>query len=170
MRLPSLSIAEMMVIVAVVGFDCWAIRGANKAPIIPFLGFGGLPMQIALMIGLLVFRRRIRMRKPSSFLLGFEVAGWIANLSYVVLCLYAVSSLDSIISYALSPLLSATRLPRFSTLDYALRVVLGMLALTAPQLALAWVAGWINQKRNPEDVAIIGRNAPRAIPGPPSPL
>ena len=82
---PSISIAEMMVVVAVVALDCLVIRMARWGPATPYLVFGGPLMQIALVIGLLMmFRRRRRMEKPYPFLVGFEVGGWVGHLIYVV--------------------------------------------------------------------------------------
>ena len=84
MKRPSLSIAQMMLVVAVVALDCLLMRLANSAPrpTLIHLALGGLPMQIALVIGLLrMFRRQRAAEKPLPFLMGFEVAGWIGNLS-----------------------------------------------------------------------------------------
>ena len=96
MKRPSFSIAEMMVIVAVVALDCAALRVARSGPAIPYLVFGGLLMQIALVIGLLrLIRRRRRKEKPYTFIIGFEVIGWISHLCYVILCVHSAESLDT---------------------------------------------------------------------------
>jgi hypothetical protein len=145
-RLPSLSIAEMMVIVAIVAVDFGAIRMANSALATPYLAFGGAPMQSVLVIGLLLmFHRRRRVPKPVPFLLGFEVVGWIGHLVYVVLCLQAAESLDRHMVAVLTPLLNATG-ASLASLDWILRYTLGMTYLAAPQLAVALVGGWINQR------------------------
>ena len=126
MKLPSLSIAEMMAIVAMVALDCLVIRVASSGSAIPFFVVGGSPMQVALVIGLLLmFRRRRRMEKPFPFLIGFEVVGWIAHLVYVVLCLQAANSIDTYLRAILTPLLNATGFQRFSTPDMIYRFILG---------------------------------------------
>jgi hypothetical protein len=160
---PSFSIADMMVIVAVVALDCLVAR--QPITTLLFLGLGGLPMQIALVIGLLlIFRRRGRTQKPSPFLVGFEVVGWICLLIYVVLCLQAVRSIDRHLSDTLGPLIRATGLRPFSTPDMIWRVVLVTIYVTALQVAIALVAGWINQRwwrqTHPEAVPTI-ESSPR---------
>jgi hypothetical protein len=147
-RLPSFSIAEMMAIVAVVALDCLVIRVASSHPAFPYLILGGLPMQSALVIGLLVmFQRRRRMEKPFPFLIGFEVVGWIGHLIYVILCFQiGARSIDRHLGETLSPLLRATGFPRFSTPDMIYRFILIMAYVAAPQLAATLVAGWISQR------------------------
>jgi hypothetical protein len=142
----SFSIAEMMAIVAIVALDSLAMRARHRVTLV-FLVIGGLPMQSALVIGLLlVFRRRRRMEKPIPFLVGFEVVGWIAHLIYVVLCLRAAVSLDRHLVETLEPLLRATGFPHFSTPDWIIWTGLAMSYVTAPQLAIAVLAGWISRR------------------------
>jgi hypothetical protein len=146
-RHSSFSIAEMMVIIAIFALDCLAARAASTPPTMPFLVLGGLPMQSALVIGLLVmFRLRGRMETPFPFLIGFEVAGWICLLMYVVLCFQTPQSIDMHLIDRLSPMLRATGFRRFSAPDWVIRVGLAVSYLTAPQLASALVAGWISQR------------------------
>lgn len=148
MKLPSFSIAEMMVIVAVVALDCGVIRMAGWGPAIPYLVLGGLPMQIVLIIFLrLMFRRRRRrIEKPQTFLIGFEIVGWIGHLSYVVLCLHAVGSIDRHLTDTLAPPLRAMGFSPFSAADMLVLTVLMSFYVTAPQVAIALVAGWISQR------------------------
>ena len=147
MKRLSFSIAEMMVIVAVVSLDCLVIRMARWGPATPYLVFGGPLMQIALVIGLLLmFRRRRRMEKPYPFLVGFEVVGWISLLSYVVLCFQAARSIDRHLGDTLGPLLRVTGFTPLSIPDLICRFILGIAYLTAPQLAIALLAGWIGER------------------------
>jgi hypothetical protein len=143
---PLFSIAEMMAVVAVVAIDCWAMRARQPAPTLIFLALGGLPMQIALVVGLLITFRRRRTEKPVPFLVGFEVVGSTCLLSYVVICFVAGRSIDMHLSKMLSPLLKTTGFPVFSMPDWVLRVSLAMFYLTAPQLAAAVLAGWIGHR------------------------
>ena len=147
MKHPSFSIAEMMAIVGIVALDCLVIRMARWGPATPYLVFGGPLMQIALVIGLLMmFRRRKRMEKPYPLLVGFEVGGWVGHLIYVVVCLHAPSSIDRHLRDTLGPLLQATGFQRFSTPYMIFGFILGISYLTAPQVAIASVAGWISQR------------------------
>jgi hypothetical protein len=156
-RLPSFSIAEVMVIVAIVALDCLATRVRVSPATLPCLICGALPMQCVLVIGLLLlFRQRRLRRKPSPFLVGFEVVGWIGLLVYVAVCFQAPRSLDQHLSSTLSPVVSAIGFQRFSTLDYICQYGAASSYLTAPQLAIALVAGWIShwwtRKTHPERV------------------
>jgi hypothetical protein len=108
--------------------------------------FGGSVMQIGLLTGLLLMLgRRRRIQKPYPFLIGFEVVGWIAHLIYVALCLQAAPSLDRHLRAVITPLLNSTGFPPLSKSDLICRYVLGIVCLTAPQLAIALIGGWISQ-------------------------
>jgi hypothetical protein len=143
---PSFSIAELMAIVVIVALDCLVMRARQPAPTLIFLALGGLPMQIALVIGLLHMFRRRRTERPFPFLIGFEVVGWICLLIYAVLCFQVPRSIDGHMGEALGPLLRATGLQPFSPPDWVIRVGLALSYLTAPQLAAALVGGWIRQR------------------------
>jgi hypothetical protein len=143
----SFSIAEMMVIIAVVAMDLLVIRVANSALAIPLFVLGGLPMQISLVIGLLlVLRRRRRTEKLSPFLAGFLVVGWIGHLIYAVLCIRAASLINMRLGDILNPMLNATGFQRFSVLDLIPRLTLGSFCLSGPQVALGLVGGWIGYR------------------------
>jgi hypothetical protein len=134
----SFSIAEMMVIIAVVAMDLLVIRVANSGPASPLFVLGGLPMQISLVIGLLlVLRRRRRTEKLSPFLVGFLVVGWIGHLIFAVLCIRAASLIDMRLGNILNPMLNATGFPRLT---------LGSFCLSGPQVALGLVGGWIGYR------------------------
>jgi hypothetical protein len=147
LKRPSFSIAEMMAIIAIVALDCLLIRAKQHSVTILFLVLGGSPMQIALMLGLLLmFRRRGRMEKPNSFLIGFEVVGWLCLLIYVVLCFQVSRSIDRHLGDTLGPLLLVTGFRHFSMPDWIIRVGLAMSYLTIPQLTIALVGGWISER------------------------
>lgn len=146
-KVPSFSIAEVMAIVAIVAMDCLAIRIAGSAPAIPFLVFGGFPMQSVLVIGLLlILRRRRRTGRPFPFLLGFVVVGWIGHVIYVLLSIHAARAMDVHLGDMLGPMLRATGFQRFSVPDWIIRIGLGMAYVTTFQLAPALIAGWISQR------------------------
>jgi len=142
------SIAELMAIVALAALDSLEIRLGQSSPSLRCLVYGSLPMQSALIIGLLlVVQRRRQRKKPLPFLAGFEVVGWISLLIYVAVCVGATQSLTWHLACTLTPLLSATGFRPYSTADYTCRYGLAIAYLTAPQLVTALVAGWISQRR-----------------------
>jgi len=133
----------MMAIISLVALDCLAIRGRPDLIIYPLI-FGGLPMQIVLLIGLLIwFRRGKRGDKPIPFLMGFEVVGWICLLAYVVLCFQAPQSLDQHLSHTLGPVVRAIGVSRISAADIILRIGAAMTYLTMLQLIPTVIAGWV---------------------------
>jgi hypothetical protein len=140
---PSFSIAELMVIVAIVALDCLAIRfGAHAGVLV-----GGLPMQSALVIGLPLvvrWRRCEDMRLP--FLIGFEVGGWISSVILFAVCVFVLRSFDEHLSHVLEPFLRGSGFAPFSTPDMIVRITLGACYVTAPQLAIALAAGLISQR------------------------
>jgi hypothetical protein len=142
-KLPSFSIAEMMAIVAIVALDCLALRfGAHAGVLV-----GGLPMQSALVIGLpqvVRWRRSGYMRLP--FLIGFEVGGWISSVILFAVCVFARRSFDEHLGHVIEPFLRGSGFAPFSTPDMIVRITLGACYLTAPQLLIALVAGWISQR------------------------
>jgi hypothetical protein len=144
---PSFSIAEMMAIIAIVAMDCLIIRATQSNVTLVYVTLGGLPMQGALVIGLLLmYRRRRRLEKPLPFLIGFEVIGWIGHVIYVLLCIQAARRIDVHLLNTLEPLLRATGFQRFSTPDWIIWTGLAMFYVTAPQWAAALFAGWLTQR------------------------
>ena len=87
MRSPRISIAEIMVIVAIVAVDCLAIRGV---PDLVLLSSCLRRIADAVAPGDrsvdLVFGRRRRGDKPLTFLIVFEFVGWVSLLVYVAVC------------------------------------------------------------------------------------
>ncbi len=144
-KLPSFSIAEMMAIIAIIALDCLAIRAGSPLTLYP-LCFGGLPMQLVLVIGLLlVLRRRSRKERQLSFLIGFEVVGWLGHLIFVAVCVQAAGSLDNHMVHVLRPLLAVTGFQTYSAVDLTWRIALGLSYLTALQMVPALLGGLISQ-------------------------
>jgi hypothetical protein len=143
LRLPSFSIAEVMAIVAIVAVDCAAIRLRVDENIL----VGGLPMQSALVIGLLlVFRWRRRGDNRLPFLVGFEIGGWIASVILLAVCVFAPISLDQHLRHILAPFLRVTGSEPFSLAYMACTLIIATSYLTAPQLAAALLVGWISKR------------------------
>jgi hypothetical protein len=156
---PSSSIAEMMAIVAIVALDCLVISVGRSPQSGPYLILGGFPLQCALVIGLFLIIRR-RLDKPLPFLLGFEVVGWTSHLIYVAVCVLAANSIDNYRDNSLDILNSLLGTNARITSVVGVITICGIFTfcLTAPQVAIALVAGWISQRwwkqRHPEKVAI----------------
>ena len=137
MRPPSFSIAELMLIVVLVALDCMAIRIGSV------LVFGGLPMQVVLVIGpMLIFRQR-----QPPFFIGFEAVGLICHLAYVAICFRAAESLERHLTYTLTPVLRATGFQPFGVAYSICAYAMLMIYLTVLQLTPALVAGWICHQR-----------------------
>jgi hypothetical protein len=142
-KLPSFSIAQIMVIVAIAAVDCLVIRGMPDQVLYPLV-FGGLPFQIVLVMGLMIcFRRRKRGDKPLPSLLGFEFVGWISLLVYGAVCFQSPRSLDQHLGRTLGPVVRAIGVPRSPTADIIFRVGIAMAYLTMLQMIPALVAGWV---------------------------
>jgi amino acid transporter len=158
-RLPSFSIAEMMAIVALVALDCMAIRVGSPLTVY-CLVLGGLPMQGALVVGLvIVFRRRREREKLLPFLTGFVVVGWICHLIYLSVCVQSADPLTLHLKQTLLPVENAMGFRRFSTADtmwnYVIAYGLTAAYLTILQLIPALVGGWICHwwsKTNPSEL------------------
>ncbi len=153
---PSFSIAEMMAIISIVALDCVAIRAGSPLTVYS-LAFGGLPMQLVLVIGLLlVLPRRRQHERELPFLTGFEVVGWVGHLIFVAVCVQAAPSLDRHMVHTLTPLVAAKRFQSNGAADLTCRIGIGMSYLTALQMVPALVAGLISQwwrgKAHPETV------------------
>jgi hypothetical protein len=132
-----------MVIIALAALDCLAIRVGSPVTFY-CLVFGGLPMQIALVIlVMLVLRRRGREEKSLPFLSGFVLIGWICHLAYVALCAQSAHSISRHLTNTLTPVVSAIGLPQGSPADYICRFGVATAYLTMLQLIVALVGGWI---------------------------
>lgn len=104
-------------------------------------------MQSVLAIGLLLMlRRQERTGKPLPFLVGFEVVGWTCLLICVAVCVQAPESVDRHLTYNLTPVVTAIGFQQFSIPDLICRYVIAITYLTALQLAVALIAGWISQR------------------------
>ncbi|MFO0890390.1 MAG: hypothetical protein U0790_14760 [Isosphaeraceae bacterium] len=143
MRTPRVSIADTMLLVAIVSLDCLAIRG--WAPLTAeYLIYGGSPTQCILLIVLLIsMSRRSRGEKSLPFLTGFEVVGWSSHILSVALCRQAPISIDRHLKTTFVPMLRTLELPPGSVLDKLARYGLGIAYLTSLQLIPALIVGWI---------------------------
>jgi hypothetical protein len=134
-----------MLIVAVAAADYLVMR--IEPDWVLFL-VGGLPMQVALVIGLFrMIRARLRHENLSPFLVGFEVGGWISHTAFAVVGVAAPQWLDSHLSQMLNMLTPRLGAVMFSPIASLLQaVILVTFYLNGLQLGLALVAGWIMQR------------------------
>ena len=128
-----------------VSFWTVLLRVGGSPPGVRYLIGGGFSMQSALVIGLLpMFRRRTE--KPSSFLIGFEVVGWICLLTYAVACIQASNLLLWHLCRTLPPALNVMGFTPYSKADLVWRYGVVTTYLTVPQLAAWLLAGWSNDR------------------------
>jgi hypothetical protein len=133
-----ISIAGMMGAVAIAALDCMAIRTPRSGQSVTecMLVLGGLPMANVLVAGLLILvsdRSSGRLHRP--WLMGFQVAGWTA------LFLYAAGAYSH--AYALREGI-VRALTALSALGNTAYISAVMATLSAPQLGLALLGGWLN--------------------------
>jgi len=145
----SFSIAEIMAVIAFAGLECLEIRVAQSSPALRCLIVGSLPMQNALIFGLLLlfgpYRHIVKLR---PFFIGFQLSGWVSVLIYLTLWVKAAECVVSHLTGTLPPWLRSAGFQPYSRADLVTRYGLAMSYLTAPQLAAALAAGWINQLRS----------------------
>jgi hypothetical protein len=134
------SISGMMAVVALFALDFMAIRTPLNGLSVTacMLLLGGLPMANLLTAGLLVMLPdRLRRRVDRPWLVGFEVVGWTALFGYASCAYYHAYALRESVVHALG-LLTSLGNPAFLTAVVAI--------LSAPQLGLALVGGWLNRR------------------------
>src|SRR5262249_39720594 len=143
--MPRIRIAWVMVLVAIVGFNCWAIRMVIRdygGPVADQVGIGALLMaNILIIVPLLSYPYRGARR----FLWGFEVFGVAAVTLYVALTILfqaRVPFLTPYIRLAEAPLIGAWR-PPWANPRLLVGYTLVSLWVTLPQLAFALVGGFL---------------------------
>ena len=168
MRLPRLSIAWLMVAIAIAAAWCSILHAAlNYGQGLFYndyheLVIGALPMAFILFHGLLVGCSDIvRRGRCRPFLLGFEVIGWgmvLAYASFMAVEFEAgfrpVARLVPLTEYALGLntfYLSEPKVVAFQTL-----------VLTAPQLVVALVGGWVTHSLG---ITVVRERRPGQIGG-----
>jgi hypothetical protein len=134
------SIAGMMAAVVLVALDCMAIRTPLSGLSVTacMLLLGGLPMANILAAGLLILladRSGRGVYRP--WLVGFEVAGWTALFLYASCAYYRPYALREYVVHALTSL---------RALGNSALITAVVVALSAPQLGLAILGGWVNRK------------------------
>jgi hypothetical protein len=147
-KLPRLRISWVMVLVAIVGLNCWAIRTVldYRSPIADRVGRGSLPMANILVLAPLV---SYPYRGGRLFLWGLEVFGAAAVALYV-----AVTILDStrppfVISYlrlVTDPLIRAWGMPlgaAWTIPQLVIGNIIVSLWVSLPQLAFALIGGFL---------------------------
>ncbi len=78
MRMPRLSIADLMGLPVLAALDCLAFLTVDAREDTRYFGllFGVLPLANVLALGLIVLARRRRGGDPAASLTGFQAAGW----------------------------------------------------------------------------------------------
>jgi hypothetical protein len=146
-KLPRFRIAWLMVLVAIVGLDCWAIRTfLDDRRWIAGAGIGGLPMVHILIFVPLVSRSY---RSSRRFLWGFEVFGAAA----VILCIALMVLAPPFWGFCnqrlvINPLVRAWGVPmNWRDNQWLICGFLQSLLVTLPQLAFALICGFLVHHR-----------------------
>ncbi len=147
MKTPRFRIAWVMVLVAIVGFNCWAIRMIIRdygGPIADQVGIGALLMaNILIIVPLLSYPYRGTRR----FLWGFEVFGVAAVTLYVALTIWfqaRVPFLTRYIRLAEDALIGDWR-PPWTEPRLLIGYTLVAVWLTLPQLVFALIGGFLTR-------------------------
>ena len=175
MNLPRFSIAWIMAIIVVVAIDFAAIRALSGTGTLVggLIAIGSLPMAGILMLGIPSLIKGLSGRgKIRPFLNGFEGVGW------TMLFVYTGSAIlfpESIAGQFQSVLISLVKVMGWDVADtsdaswqlFWLFVVI--LILLLPQLVIALIGGWLNQRfeiritikrRRALDLMIRGKRSP----------
>ena len=146
MKLPRFRIAWVMVFVAIVGVNCWAIRRLldNGSPTAFEVGLRGLPMaNILIIVPFLSYTYRGRRR----FLWEFEVFGAAAvcvNVALTILYAPGPSIWISFLRLVADPLIRAWGTPGNMTYpQWLIGTIILSLWGTLPQLAFALIGGFL---------------------------
>jgi hypothetical protein len=148
-KLPRFRIAGVMVFVAIVGLNCWAIRTVfdYRSPTASEVGLRGLPMANILIIVLVL---SYPYRGGRRFLWGFEVFGVAAITLNVALTILYATGPSSWISYLLlvtEPLKRTWRITgRMTDPEWLVVCIIVSLWGTLTQFAFALLGGFLFRK------------------------
>ena len=143
MKLPHFRIAWLMVLVAIVGLDCWAIRSfLDDRSWIVKACIGGLPMAHILILGPLVSHSY---RSSRRFLWGFEAFGAAAAILCIALMIHSPPFGRFFNQHMfINPLERAWGAPmNWSVPQWLICGFLQSLLVTLPQLAFAMIGGFL---------------------------
>jgi hypothetical protein len=146
-KAPRFQIGWIMVVVAIAALNFGAIRammapGWDRAG--GWLTVGALPMANALVVGLLIARRRPRSR---PFLLGFAVFGGTALALYVALVIgFEQDVLIPYLNLFMNPLENALGGWNGPIIFVPIVYSVAVLVLTLPQVALALLGGFLSRR------------------------
>jgi hypothetical protein len=146
MKLPRFSIASIMTIIVIVALDLAAIRALDGTSTVigGLIVFGSMPMASILVLGLpslvraLVGRGQIR-----PFLIGFEAVGWTVLLIYTGSAILFPDSVAEHLSKAIQLLPIDFNTPFWQGWQ---GIIGEMLIVMIPQLVIALIGGWLNQR------------------------
>ncbi len=148
MKMPRFRISSIMVLVGIIGLNCWAILTIldERSPIADRVGIGALPMaNILIIVPLVIYPYRSCRR----FLWGFEVFGASAVTLYVALRILHPAGVPVVRYYtrlAADALIRAWGSPwGWTYLRFLVGSILVSLWLTLPQLAFALIGGFLTR-------------------------
>ncbi len=153
MKLPRFSIAWIMAITVIAAIDLAAIRALDQTSTVTgaLIVFGSMPMASILVLGIPNLVKGATGRgKIRPFLAGFEGVGWTVLLVYTASAVLFAESIVESIAVAALFLLSLIGLETAAYRTDAAGQLFGLfifvLFLLLPQLFIALVGGWLNQR------------------------
>ena len=154
MKLPRLSIANLMAVVALIAIDISLIKSQDWYSLILLAGF--LPLANILAIsGLAAIRGALWRNEVTPFLFGFQVSGWTALFVYTIISNYPSFVATSLMDLQLrledlicDNLVSLRLISRMGLSDHDKAIYLASLGFVylVPQLLIALAGGWISSR------------------------
>ena len=148
MKAPRFRIAWIMIAVAIVALDFWAIsamydlRSGNQN-MMDLLCTGAIPMANILAIGQLM---RLRRHQNSPFLLGFQAFGGIALAIFVAGAIFFTEELVmSYLGFFLRPMVTIIG-QRAPVVFIPILLSVAVIMLGLPQLAFALLGGFLSRR------------------------
>lgn len=152
MKLPRFSIAWIMAIIVVAAVDLAAIRALDGTQTVigALIIIGSMPMASILMLGIPNLVRGSTGRSTvRPFLVGFEAVGWMVLLVYTGSAIVFAESVAGAVDLSARFLMSLIGWDTANESDPAWQLVglfVVVLLLLLPQLFVALVGGWLNQR------------------------
>ena len=148
MKMPRFRISSIMVLVAIIGLNCWAILTIldERSPIADRVGIGALPMaNILIIVPLVSYPHRGNRR----FLWGFEVVGAAAVTLYVALRILHPAGVPFVRYYtrlAADALIRAWGSPwSWTNPRFLVGSIIVSLWVSLPQLAFDLIGGFLTR-------------------------
>ncbi len=142
MRLPRLTIAEVMALTVLAAADCLVFREAYENYRLALFFFGGLPLLNVLTVGLVLLAKRRRAGGSRGFLPGFEIAGGAILACYLALIAAFPEEGTDLLGRITVPFIPLAG--RFFPAGRAAAFSIVIAIVTVPELAIAAMGGLLH--------------------------